>query len=115
MGEQPPDAGVIGVVGGENTVSVIYGDFHPLFCIFGEVGAALVVAVYVLPSLGVGEGELIRSETDDGAVLIVQALDDLVEVTALEREDVGNTGDGPEFGPGEAREGVDEEVVQCIC
>lgn len=115
MGEQPPEAGVVGVVGGENTVSVVDGHSHPLFCILGEVGAALVVTVDILPGLGIGKGELIGSETDDGAVLSVEALHDSVEVTALQREDIGDAGDGPELGTGKAREGIDVEVVDCIC
>lgn len=114
MGEEPADAGVVCIAGGEDAVGFVDGGFHPLFCVFGEVGTALVVAVDVLPGLGGCERELIGAEADNGTVAVVEALDDLVEVAALEGKDVGDAGDGPEFWAGKTGEGVDVEVVDCI-
>lgn len=70
------------------------------------------IQVYILPRGGRGIGEFVGRDADDGAVLRVEGVEDVVETAALEGEDPGEAGGPVEEGAWVGGEGVEGEVVE---
>ena len=71
MGEQPPIACMVSVVGAENRGDAVFTGGHPKG-VLGKVLSALVMVVNIAPRLAIDEGEFVGSQADNGAVALVQ-------------------------------------------
>ena len=88
MREQPSVASVVGVVGAQDGMDAVRSGGHPQR-VLGEIRAALMVRVDVLPGLRVAEGHFVGSDADGVAVAVVKLLGALHERAAEEDDDVG--------------------------
>ena len=93
-------AGVLGVAGGvDDVVAVAFLGWGPHA--FGVLPVALAVAVDVFPRRGIGEGEHVGREAEDGAILLMESSDGVVKVAAQTADDEGETGCREYFRAGE--------------
>lgn len=69
------------------------------------------MSVYILPSLGVYETDLIWGYTNDIAILLVEFVDVLVDRASPNSLNLGNTSEGDMFGAWESAEWVKIDSV----
>lgn len=60
-----------------------------------------MMTIYILPCLGADKGQLIRSNSNNVTIYIVELFRTLGEMTFLERSSVRKSRKGPGFGPWE--------------
>ena len=94
VGEEPPHAGVIGVVGRKDGVGAVGPEAVPER-VAAEVGISAVVSVDVVPSLWIDEGELVGRVADHGTIPVVQFFQIVDRGAAAERARAGDVGDDP--------------------
>ena len=71
MGQQTPDTCMIRVIRREDAVDIVDGRLIPQR-VSGKVLLSSVVAVDILPGLGVGEGQLVGRDTHNRTVLLME-------------------------------------------
>lgn len=94
VGQQAPDPGVVRVVRGEDAVDVVDGRLIPQG-VSGEVLLASVMAVDVLPGLGVGERQLVGRDTHNRTVLLVERPQSVHEAALHQHPHVWDAGQDP--------------------
>lgn len=110
MTQRPPEAGVVIVIGEENTCGRSWRSKATL----GPLSIAMTVSIDVLPSLGSVKRERIITEPNDVAIESMKLYELLVEC-AVTLVQMTNDGKGnPEFRTRESRQRVEVDKPNCL-